>query len=69
MDRGLWYYTRGSDQDHPQEKESQRAKSLPEEALQIAEKRRDVKGKEEKERYTHLKAEFQRMARRDRKPS
>ena len=40
---------------------------MSEEALQIAEKRREVKGKEEKERYTHLDAEFQRMARRDKK--
>ena len=40
---------------------------MSEEALQIAEKRRDAKGKEEKERYTHLNAEFQRIARRDRK--
>ena len=38
-----------------------------EEALQIAEKRREAKGKEEKERYTHLNAEFQRIARRDKK--
>ena len=43
------------------------AKWLPEEALQIAEKRREVKSKGEKERYTHLKAEFQRIARRDKK--
>ena len=40
---------------------------MPEEALQIAEKRREAKGKEEKERYTHLNAEFQRIARRDKK--
>ena len=40
---------------------------MSEEALQIAEKRRDAKGKEEKERYTHLNAEFQRIARRDKK--
>ena len=40
---------------------------MSEEALQIAEKRRDVKGKREKERYTHLNAEFQRIARRDKK--
>ena len=40
---------------------------LSEEALQIAEKRREVKGKGEKERYTHLNAEFQRTARRDKK--
>ena len=40
---------------------------MSEEALQIAEKRREVKGKGEKERYTHLKAEFQTIARRDKK--
>ena len=40
---------------------------MPEEALQIAQKRRKVKGKGEKERYTHLNAEFQRIARRDKK--
>ena len=44
-----------------------KAKWLSEEALQIAEKRREVKGKGEKERYTHLNAEFQRKARRDKK--
>ena len=43
------------------------AKRLSEEALQIAVKRREVKGKGEKERYTHLNAEFQRIARRDKK--
>ena len=43
------------------------AKWLSEEALQIAEKRREAKGKGEKERYTHLDAEFQRRARRDKK--
>ena len=42
---------------------------MPEEALQIAEKRREVKGKGEKERHTYLTAEFQRIARRVRKPS
>ena len=40
---------------------------MPEEALQIAEKRREVKGKGEKERYIHLNANFQRIARRDKK--
>ena len=40
---------------------------MSEEALQIAEKRKDVKGKGEEERYTHLNAEFQRIARRDKK--
>ena len=45
-----------------------KAKWLSEEALQIAEKRRDAKGKGEKERYTHLNAEFQGIASRDKKP-
>ena len=67
MDGGSWHCTAGSDQDHPQEKEMRKAKRLSEEALQIAEKRREVKGKEEKERYTHLNAEFQRISRRDKK--
>ena len=44
-----------------------KGKWLSEEALQIAEKIKDVKGKEEKERYIHLNAEFQRIARRDKK--
>ena len=48
-------------------KTCKKAKWLSEEDLQIAEKRRDAKGKGEKERYTHLKAEFQRIARRDKK--
>ena len=46
-------------------KKCKKAKWLSEEALQIAEKRREVKGKGEKERYIHLNAEFQRIARRD----
>ena len=58
MDRGLWYCIGGSDQDHPQEKEMQKGRRLSEEALQIVEKRREVKGKGEKERYTHLNVEF-----------
>ena len=45
----------------------QKGKMVSEEALQIAEKRREVKGKGEKESYTHLNAEFQRIARRDKK--
>ena len=48
-------------------KKCNNAKWLSEEALQIAEKRREAKGKGEKERYTHLNAEFQRIARRDKK--
>ena len=48
-------------------KKGKKAKWLSEEALQIAEKRREAKGKGEKERYTYLNAEFQRIARRDKK--
>ena len=48
-------------------KKCRKAKWLSKEALQIAEKRRGAKGKGEKERYTHLNAEFQRIARRDKK--
>ena len=48
-------------------KKCKKAKWLSEEALQIAEKRREAKGKGEKERYTHLNVEFQRIARRDKK--
>ena len=48
-------------------KKRKKAKWLSEEALQIAEKRREAKGKGEKERYTHLNTEFQRIARRDKK--
>ena len=53
----------------PKKKKCKKAKWLSEEALQIAVKRRKVKTKGERERYTHLDAEFQRLARRDRKPS
>ena len=49
------------------EKKCKKAQWLSEEALQIAVKRREVKGKREKERYTHLNAEFQRIARREKK--
>ena len=51
----------------PKKKKCKKAKLLSEEALQIAEKKREGKGKGEKERYTHLNAEFQRIARRDKK--
>ena len=51
----------------PRKKKCKKAKWLFEEALKIAIKRREVKRKGEKERYTHLNAEFQRIARRDRK--
>ena len=52
---------------NPKKKKCKKAKWLIEEALQITEKRREAKGKREKERYTHLNAEFQRIARRDKK--
>ena len=51
----------------PKKKKCEKAKWLSKEALQIAVKRREVKSKGEKERYTHLKAEFQRIARRGKK--
>ena len=51
----------------PKKKKCKKAKWLSEEALQIAEKRREVKSKREKERYKFLNAEFQRIARRDKK--
>ena len=51
----------------PKEKKCKKAKWLCEEALQIAVKRREAKSKGEKERYTHLNAEFQRIARREKK--
>ena len=51
----------------PKKKKCKKAKWLSEEALQIAVKRREVKSKGEKERYTHLNADFKRRARRDKK--
>ena len=51
----------------PKKKKCKKAKWLSEEALQITKKRREAKGKEEKERYTYLNAEVQRIARRDKK--
>ena len=51
----------------PKKKKCKKEKWLLEESLQIAEKGREAKGKGEKERYMHLKAEFQRIARRDKK--
>ena len=51
----------------PKKENCKKAKWLSEEALQIAEKRRETTGKGEKERYTHLNAEFQRIARGDKK--
>ena len=67
MEGGSWHYPGSSDQDHPQEKESKKEKWLSEEALQIAEKRREAKGKGEKDRYNHLNAELKKIATRDKK--
>ena len=53
----------------PKKKKCKKAKWSSKEALQRAEKRREAKGKGEKERYTHLNAELQRIARRDKPPS
>ena len=68
----LWTEVRGIVQETgiktiPMEKKCKKAKWPSEEALQIAVKRREAKSKEEKERYKHLNAEFQRIARRDKK--
>ena len=67
MDGGLWHYTGDREQDHSQEKKCKKEKWLSKEALQIAVKRKEAKSKEEKERYTHLNAKLQRIARRDKK--
>ena len=67
MDGGSRHFTGDRDQDHPMEKKCKKAKWLSGEALQIAVKRREAKSKVEKERYTHLNAEFQRIAKRDKK--
>ena len=65
--RFMTLYKRQRSRTSPREKKYKKAKWLPEEALQIAMKRREVKSKGEKERYTHISAEFQRIARRDKK--
>ena len=67
MDGGSWHCTGSCDQDHPQEKETQKGKMVVWGDFTNAEKRREAKGKGEKEGYTHLNAEFQRKARRDKK--
>ena len=71
MPNELWTEVRDIVQEtgikQPQEKEMQKAKWLSEKALQIAVKRREAKSKGEKKRYSHLNAEFQRIARRDKK--
>ena len=62
MNGDSWHCMGGKHQDHPPKKEMQKAKWLSEKALCIAEKRREAKGKGERVRYTHLNAEFQRIA-------
>ena len=73
MSDELWMfmtlYRRQGLRPSPWKRNAKKAKWLSEEALQIAVKRREVKGKGEKERYTHVNAEFQRIARRDFKKS
>ena len=68
MNGGSRHCIKGSDKEHPQEKEMQNGKWLSVEVLQIAVKRREVKSKGEKERYKHLNAEFQRIARDKKSP-
>ena len=65
--RFVTLHRRQGSQTIPKKKKCKKAKWLSEEALQTAMKRREVKSKGEKERYTHLNAEFQRIARRDKK--
>jgi len=72
MNGGSWYCTWSGDQNYPQElstkkKKCKKAKWLSEKTLQIDEKRRKVKGKGKRERYPQLNAEFQRIARRNKK--
>ena len=62
----ILYRSQGS-RSSPRKRNAKKAKWLSEEVLQIAEKRREVNGKGEKERYTNLNAEFQRIKRRDKK--
>ena len=69
MNYGMRSVTLYRRQTIPKKKKCKKEKWLSEEALQIAEKRKETKGKGVKERYTHLNAEFQRIARKIRKPS
>ena len=69
MDGGSGHYTGDCEQDHPPKLKCKKAKWLSEEALKIAVRRREAKSKAEKERYTDLNAEFQRIAGEIRKPS
>ena len=65
--RFVTLYRRQGSRTSPRKEKCKKAKWLSEEALQTAMRRREVKGKGEKERYTHLNTEFQRIARRDKK--
>ena len=65
--RFMTLYSRQGSRPSPWKRNAKKAKLLSEEALQIAVKRKEAKSKGEKERYTHLNAEFQRRARRDKK--
>ena len=65
--RFVTLYRRQESRPSPRKRNAKKAKWLSEEALQIVVKRREVKSKGEKERYTHLNAQFQRIARRDKK--
>ena len=67
MEWGSWHCTEDRIKTIPMEKKCKKAKWLSGEALQIAVKRREVKSKGEKERHKHLNADFQRIARRDKK--
>ena len=65
--RFMTLYRRQESRPSPRKRNAKKEKWLPEEVLQIAVKRKDVKSKGEKERYTQLNAEFQRIAKRDKK--
>ena len=69
MDGGSWHCTGGRDQDCPQEKDVQKGKMVVWGGLTNSCEKREVKGKGEKERYTHLNTQFQRIAKRDKKLS
>ena len=65
--RSMTLYRRQAARPYPRKRNAKRPNGCLRKASQIAEKRREVKGKGEKERYAHLNAEFQRIARRDKK--
>ena len=67
MDRGSWHCTGDSDQDHPQEKEIEKGKMVAWGGLTYSCEKKRSESKGEKERYAHLNAEFQRIARKDKK--